>query len=568
MPTPNLLKYSTTPDNISIKSGNYAIGVASGTGYGPTASTNYWQGISPPTSGYTIYENKSANGPSIRVPSSSAVLIDYANRLYSGSSITTEEGALTYFNSLNTVICTNIDYEEIVTSGLTFLLDAGFTPSYPKSGTSWTDLSFSGNNTTLVNGPTYNSSNGGSISFDGTNDYGNAGTGLRIENNLTVAAWVNPSSFANQGNVQCQNSNQGYRMRFQSDGTFWMYSNGNTITSPSTYSLNNWYYTVGVFSSTGLRMYINGSLVQSNSTPFSPSYSFANFIVGGFSTTQELFQGRIANLSIYNRALSATEVLQNYNAQKYRYIPFDPDAQAFITAANITNQTQKIAIDQLVLNLKSYSLWTKFSAIYPFVGGTATSHKYNLKDPRDLDAAYRIQFNGGWTHNSNGITGNGTNGYADTFAKMNTAAIPNRLNHWSSYTRTIPSDYLRYVTGILNPSPFICFGYAAVTGNFALGLQTNQSIGFGLAAGFFNGTVTSDSVGSFYRNGVFVDSQTPNSMTTQNSYFLGAMNAGFPYDYNNTNFAFTSLGGALTATDAANFYTAVQAFQTTLGRQV
>ena len=319
MPTPNFIKYSTTPDDKSIKSGNYSIGVASGTTYGPTSSTSYWSGISPPTSGYTIYENKVSDGPSIRVPSSSVVLIDYANRLYSGSSITTEEGALSYFNGLNDVICTNINYEEIVTSGLTLLFDAGFTPSYPKSGTSWTDLSFSGNNATLYSGPTYNSSNGGSVVFDGTDDYCLAGPGLAITGNLTVTAWVRPTSFANQGNIVSKTANLGYRMRFQSTGTFWMYSNGNTITSPSAYTINNWFHTVGVFSSTGLRMYINGSIVQSNGTPFTPSYAASSFIVGGNSTTQELFQGRIANVSVYNRALSSTEVLQNYNAQKARF---------------------------------------------------------------------------------------------------------------------------------------------------------------------------------------------------------------------------------------------------------
>ena len=319
MPTPNFIKYSTTPDDKSIKSGNYSIGVASGTTYGPTSSTSYWSGISPPTSGYTIYENKVSDGPSIRVPSSSVVLIDYANRLYSGSSITTEEGALSYFNGLNDVICTNINYEEIVTSGLTLLFDAGFTPSYPKSGTSWTDLSFSGNNATLYSGPTYNSSNGGSVVFDGTDDYCLAGSGLAITGNLTVTAWVRPTSFANQGNIVSKTVNLGYRMRFQSDGTFWMYSNTNTITSPSAYTINNWFHTVGVFSSTGLRMYINGSIVQSNGTPFTPSYAASSFIVGGNSSTQELFQGRIANVSVYNRALSATEVLQNYNAQKARF---------------------------------------------------------------------------------------------------------------------------------------------------------------------------------------------------------------------------------------------------------
>ena len=320
MPTPNFIKYSTTPDDKSIKSGNYSIGVASGTTYGPTSSTSYWSGISPPTSGYTIYENKVSDGPSIRVPSSSVVLIDYANRLYSGSSITTEEGALSYFNGLNDVICTNINYEEIVTSGLTLLFDAGFTPSYPKSGTSWTDLSFSGNNATLYSGPTYNSSDGGSVVFDGTDDFCLAGPGLAITGNLTVTAWVRPTSFANQGNIVSKTANFGYRMRFQSDGTFWMYSNTNTITSPSAYTINNWFHTVGVFSSTGLRMYINGSLVQSNGTPFTPSsYGTSSFIVGGNSTTQELFQGRIANVSVYNRALNQTEITQNFNAQKTRF---------------------------------------------------------------------------------------------------------------------------------------------------------------------------------------------------------------------------------------------------------
>ena len=70
----------------------------------------------------------------------------------------------------------------------------------------------------------------------------------------------------------------------------------------------------------------------------------------------------------------------------------DPDAQAFITAASITDPTQQSAINQLVVDLKGYSIWTKMSAIYPMVGGTASSHKFNLKDPRDLDAAFRLVF--------------------------------------------------------------------------------------------------------------------------------------------------------------------------------
>jgi hypothetical protein len=102
-------------------------------------------------------------------------------------------------------------------------------------------------------------------------------------------------------------------------------------------------------------------------------------------------------------------------------VVFDTDAQAFITAAGITNPTQQSAINTLVLGLKADSIWTKMNALYPFVGGTATSHKYNLKDPRDLDAAYRLAFFGGMTHNANGIQGDGGSGYADTFAAINTS---------------------------------------------------------------------------------------------------------------------------------------------------
>ena len=93
----------------------------------------------------------------------------------------------------------------------------------------------------------------------------------------------------------------------------------------------------------------------------------------------------------------------------------DPDAQAFITAASITDPTQQSAINQLVVDLKGYGVWTKMKALYPFVGGTAAQHKWNLKDPRDLDAAFRLTFTNAWTHASTGMTPNGTSAFANTF---------------------------------------------------------------------------------------------------------------------------------------------------------
>jgi len=248
---------------------------------------------------------------------------------------------------------------------------------------------------------------------------------------------------------------------------------------------------------------------------------------------------------------------------------FDSDAQAFITAAGITDPTQQTAINTLVVGLKADSLWTKMQAIYPFVGGTATSHKFNLKDPRDDDEAYRIQFNGGWTHNSNGITGDGSTAYADTFAAMNTVAIPNRRNHWSGYHRTLPTT--NKYNGIIDVGVFGVFGWnAGASSNWFGGLQNFAGSGVLATTGFINGTVTTNSNAVLYKSGTAIWTiSSPTSMTTELNYYLGATNqSGTANSFNTTNIAFTSLGNLLNATNALNLYTRVQAFQTTLGRQV
>lgn len=89
---------------------------------------------------------------------------------------------------------------------------------------------------------------------------------------------------------------------------------------------------------------------------------------------------------------------------------YDSDADAFFTTVGITDDTQKGAVNQLVLDLKAASIWTKMKAVYPFVGGDATKHSYNLKNT----SLFQLTFSGGWTHASTGSTPNGTNGYADT----------------------------------------------------------------------------------------------------------------------------------------------------------
>jgi hypothetical protein len=91
----------------------------------------------------------------------------------------------------------------------------------------------------------------------------------------------------------------------------------------------------------------------------------------------------------------------------------DSDALAFITAGNITNSVEINAVGSLVTQMKNAGIWARMVAVYPFVGGTALAHKFNLLDPQDTNAAHRIVFSGGWTHTDKGALANGTNAWGD-----------------------------------------------------------------------------------------------------------------------------------------------------------
>lgn len=261
----------------------------------------------------------------------------------------------------------------------------------------------------------------------------------------------------------------------------------------------------------------------------------------------------------------------------------DADAQAFISAVGITDATQQSAINTLVVDLKWYGIWTKMKALYPFVGGTSTTHKWNLKNPLDTDAAFRLVFNGGWTHSVNGALPNGTNGYANTFLAPN-AHQSLASGHFSIYSRTSIASSSQYgsngvrnqITGL---GVQLCLrrsmdnlryfdmwdeGTGGVAGG---GAETD-------ARGFYLGSRTANNSLKFYKNNTTIVSNTATQAATllsTNNYFLGAINQnGSPLfsTYDNKQCAFASIGDGLTDAEVANFYTAVQSFQTTLGRQV
>jgi hypothetical protein len=261
-----------------------------------------------------------------------------------------------------------------------------------------------------------------------------------------------------------------------------------------------------------------------------------------------------------------------------RFVPLggastDPDAQAFITAAGITDATQKSAVNQLVLDLKSANIWTKMKAIYPVVGGSASTHKWNLKDPRDLDAAFRLTFATGWTHASTGMTPNGTSAYADTFLNSLSNLIGSS-NHLSFYSRTTTVGTECEIGNADTVTQK--FFQLRAAGNFASG-GSGAIVNFTTtldAKGFWLGSKRANNDREVYLNGVSQSTITTNDATTlfNGNVYIGARNQSTSTPtialYSTKECAFASIGDGLSDTEAANFYTAVNAYQTTLGRNV
>jgi hypothetical protein len=258
----------------------------------------------------------------------------------------------------------------------------------------------------------------------------------------------------------------------------------------------------------------------------------------------------------------------------------DPDAQAFITAAGITDPTQQVAIDNLVIGLKADGIWTNMTAIYPFVGGTATTHKYNLKDPRDLDAAYRLAFSGGWTHNSNGITGNGVNTYADTFSfSSRTIGVYSRVNGKFLGQTAAFEDGDGYMSNYLG---FEMSGNGLLVNNNGINISGSPFTKMYTVVDSNNFNANSLKV---YRNGVDTLTSSPAYVTPWSksiNYVLGATryaeygynmyptpNTVYESGFGTANIALACFSDSMfTALQASNLNTRVVAFQTALSRNV
>jgi hypothetical protein len=218
-----------------------------------------------------------------------------------------------------------VNYQnKIVTDGLVLCLDAGDKKSYPGSGTVWADRSGRGNNGTLTNGPTFSSANGGSIFFDGVDDKINTSYSPQL-NDFTIIAWFKSTGGVLDYNriVDKDYANGMWLGRNSTNANSW---GGGVLENSSPYGRyitladNEWHMIVSKRQGTTHTIYGDGVLNSASGTVSSNALSTSTFAFGNYSTlnTQRL-NGNIAQVSIYNRALTPQEITQNFNATRGRF---------------------------------------------------------------------------------------------------------------------------------------------------------------------------------------------------------------------------------------------------------
>jgi hypothetical protein len=214
----------------------------------------------------------------------------------------------------------------IVTSGLVLALDAAERLSYPRTGTTWRDLSGNNNTGTLTNGPTFSAGNMGSIVFDGVDDYVDISNNDTLNaNTQTISVWYKPTSLPGRAASVANkhsgiNSANGYNLFDGGTIDIKVSTTTYTISPIDTIIVNRWYNLILTYTvNSTMSGYINGKL-QNTIALGNLSISSNSVRIGSSPDSfWSKFTGNVSTFSIYNRELSATEILQNYNATKSRF---------------------------------------------------------------------------------------------------------------------------------------------------------------------------------------------------------------------------------------------------------
>jgi hypothetical protein len=314
----NVIKYSTSkPSQSSLRKGNLAVGIGDGN-YGPTSTTGFVNGMDIPNGGYVVYILHN-NNPAAWVAYNDTDLIAVARTL--GNSGTTVTSAKEYLAGRSDTWILNNTPPNIVTDDLILNLDANDLSSYPTAGTTWYDISGADNNGAMINGLSFNS--GGWMDFDGTDDSvsipNNNGTMDAWNEQQTIIVWEYHDFTTGRRNIWNQ-AYGGFGTWTHEQGSSVNYYFGDAGANAQPYVSANssatvrgqWNMLCVTRDLTTVNWYQNGVLTSTRGNPYGELTNTTAGVTIGTGYTGTRWQGKMAKILAYTKALTQSEVLQNY----------------------------------------------------------------------------------------------------------------------------------------------------------------------------------------------------------------------------------------------------------------
>ena len=414
---PNSIQYNTGTTISSLGVGDMHIGA--GGDMGPTSTTGFFNGINPPSGGYTIYLNKGGDdGPSILCPASDAELIGISNQIAGGNDFTTINDCFTFFAGQSDKMVMHNPINTMVTDDLNLCFTADILPSYPRSGTTWYDISNESNSGDLENGAAFDSD--GWIDFDGADDFVDGNGSPPLGNPCTIMALINCNSGGSGDGVIYGCAANGSDNWFEITGTtIRLFATqaadtnnftvqGGTLICDGT----RWYNVAMTLNGATAKIYLNGVEVNTTTRTFTIAGWTGAFDIGRRgNVSQRYFEGSIANVIGNSKLLSSTEILQNHYQAPIITDDLDFAVDAGNLASYIPSTTTTVSLKVVagatttgtLTNGVAFSsgdggTWT-FDGTDDFIAfGNPTALQYIYTDPFSLEVWCKPDATSGFKH--------------------------------------------------------------------------------------------------------------------------------------------------------------------------
>lgn len=430
----------------------------------------------------------------------------------------------------------------------------------------------------------------GGMTSNGTSGYAdtwlNSSTDLTL-NNTHISFYSRTNNTLQQveiGSSTASTNQLQLACNYQAVGSFSdQYNVGSRITTSQTDSRGLFLATRT--SSSSHKLYKNGSQIGTTNTSAGGTLvnlktvllaTNVNNIVSAYSTKQCSFASigdGLTDTEASNFSNRVNTLMAYFGINTYPVVS-DADAQAYINANDaITNQSDANAINTFFTGLKSDGIYTKIKAMYLPIWGSASSSKWNLVNPLDTDAAFRLTFSTGWTFSSSGMTPNGTSAYANTNLKLITHTTSTNISA-GSYSRTNNTSNGVLFGAVTNAGEgtTIFPNFSGTAYYSANNLTSNGSLTATNTTGFFITNKFANTTIKFYRNGSSIATFTPTTGNVAPDAFLFiSARTVIPStvdSYDNRQQSFIYVGNTLTDTEATNFYNRVNTLMTYFGINV